>query len=289
MSRTRAPLSVVIPTIGRIDRLATCLQSIAACDPLPGEVVVVDQSGGPAVSELIGGFADLRARVVASDRRNIAAGANLGLRSSRNDLVLVTHDDCRVADSWVAAGWAHLAARPEAIVTGRVKPAGDPLAVPSTKDDPQPHDYTGETHCYALYANNMGASRSAVLDFGGFDERFDKAAEDNDLCYRWLRAGRSLHYEPDLVVWHDDWRTPAQLKQLYAEYARAQGAFYAKHIRRGDRYLLRQVAGDLQAWLRSIMPASPTARTRWTDPRRAVVPWLLVGFAEGWRRFATEP
>jgi GT2 family glycosyltransferase len=269
------PVSVVIPTVGRVDLLARCLESIAACDPLPGEVVVVDQSGDSGVSELVDRFGNLGAGVVTSDRRNIALGTNLGLRSARHDFVLVTHDDCRVARSWVGVGYAHLAASPEAIITGRVVAGGDPHAVPSTKDDPEPRDFTGESAWYVLFANNMGFSRSAVLDFGGFDERFESAAEDNDLCYRGLRAGRTLRYEPDLVVWHEDWRTPDELKRVYAGYARAQGLFYAKHLWQGDPHLLREFAGDLIAGVR--------------EPRRPILPWLPIGLVEGWWRFSKRP
>jgi GT2 family glycosyltransferase len=181
-----------------------------------------------------------------------------------------------------------MAPNPEAIITGRVLPGGDPRAVPSTKDDPEPYDYTGESHCYVLYPNNMALSRSAVLNFGGFDERVH-GAEDNDFCYRWLRAGRSLRYEPDLIVWHDDWRTHAELERLYKAYARAQGLFYAKHIRQGDLPLLGVLAGDLTAGLRCLATAPLTGRPRWADPGRANVPWMLVGLVEGWRRFPTRP
>jgi GT2 family glycosyltransferase len=289
MSHPAAPLSVVVPTIGRVDQLARCLESIAACDPLPSEVVVVDQSGGLGVSELVDDFGGLEARVVTSDRRNLAVGTNVGLRSARHDFVLVTHDDCRVAPSWVRVGLAHMTTWPEAVITGRVLPGGDPRAVPSTKDDPEPHDYTGERHCYALYANNMGLRRSAALHFGGFDEHFEWPAEDNDFCYRWLRAGRTLRYEPDLVVWHDEWRTHDELERVYKAYAHAQGVFYAKHIRRGDLLLLRDVAGELAAGVRGAVSAPFTRRPRWTDHRRAVMPWLLVGFVEGWWRLARPP
>ena len=77
--------------------------------------------------------------------------------------------------------------------------------------------------------------RGAVLE-GGFDELFGpaEAAEDNEFCYRWLRSGGSLRYEPSLVVWHHDWRSPRELERLYVRYARGQGFFYAKHLRRGD-------------------------------------------------------
>ena len=112
--------------------------------------------------------------------------------------------------------------------------------VPSTKSDPEPHDYTGQLMSGVLYPANMVASRAALRAIGGFDERASLrlAAEDNDLCYRWIVSGREFRYEPALVVWHHDWRTPEQLLRTHVVYATAQGAFYAKHLHAGDRHVL---------------------------------------------------
>jgi glycosyltransferase involved in cell wall biosynthesis len=44
------PLSVVIPTIGRADQLARTLRSLQACSDPAEEIVVVDQSDGPAIA-----------------------------------------------------------------------------------------------------------------------------------------------------------------------------------------------------------------------------------------------
>ena len=84
--------------------------------------------------------------------------------------MLVTDDDCTVAPDWVGRGWVHMSKDPEQIVTGRVLPAGDPSAVPSLIDDPEPRNYTGEIHFGALYTNNCCLNRGAVLAIGGFDE-----------------------------------------------------------------------------------------------------------------------
>ena len=119
------------------------------------------------------------------------------------------------------------------IVTGRVLATGDDSAVPSTIAGLERHDYTGTAHYFVLYTGNMAMNRTEVLAVGGFDEAL-RTAEDNDLCYRWLTSGRRLIYEPSMVVWHNDWRSPEELELVYASYCRGQGAVYAKHISAGD-------------------------------------------------------
>ena len=287
MSVPPHPVSVVVPTVGRAEPLRSCLESLATCTPPAAEIVVVDQSGDPAVRELVDAFASSGARLVRCEGRGVSKGRNLGIREATHETVLVTDDDCTVAEDWVATAVSLMAAEPHGIVTGRVLPVGDPRAVPSSKDDETPRDFTGEIHIGALFPNNMALHRSSVLAEGGFDERFGpaEAAEDNEFCYRWLRAGRSLRYEPSLVVWHHDWRSPRELERLYVAYARGQGFFYAKHLRRGDVRMLRLIARDLYWGARGVAAAGLKRRARWTDPRRGILRGLPVGLWRGWRAY----
>ena len=281
-----AEVSIVVPTIGRIEMLDACLRSLLACGPRASDVIVVDQSERDDVADLVartGG--DVRR--LRSTGRGISRAMNEGLEAARCDRVLVTHDDCVVATDWVGRGTAHLDDRPELIVTGRVEPGdgGDPRLVPSVKTDQSPHDFTGERTCGALYPNNMAVWRRPVLDFGGFDERL-WFAEDNDLSYRWLLDGRALRYEPDMVVWHRDWRTREQLTGVYVEYWRSQGVFYAKHLLRRDRAMVGFLAGDAHQAAR-YGAARLLGRARpWSDDRSGIWRGLPVGLLAGVRRFA---
>jgi GT2 family glycosyltransferase len=280
---TDVPVSVIVPTVGRAGLLERCLESVLACDPLPAEILVVDQSGGTHVERL---SSELGAPVrrVACDGTGTARSMNTGLAAAGHDTILVTHDDCVVEPDWVGRGWAHAQAYPAAIVTGRVLPPEGAGYVPSTKTDTEPEDYTGRILSGVLYPANMVADRRRLQEIGGFDERPSLiVAEDNDLCYRWLRDGRPLRYEPDLVVWHHDWRTPEELVRTHIAYARAQGGFYAKHLRDGDRQILRLLRWDLSHGVRALARGALRRRPRWEDPYREMVLWLLVGLVVGWR------
>ena len=92
---------------------------------------------------------------------------------------------------------ARAPADPATIFTGAVSWWATSGAAPSTKND-DPEDYTGRRRWKVLYPDNM-VSRRGPSRRGAFDERFQHAAEDNDLCYRWLTPGRRLDYRPALV------------------------------------------------------------------------------------------
>jgi GT2 family glycosyltransferase len=279
------PASVVIPTIGRAEQLRACLESLLKGDAHAAEILVVDQSRERDIGRVVGGFGSIGARAIPCQTRGIGRGMNLGLHEAQHEIVLVTHDDCTVAPSWVSSAWKLMATDSRKLVTGRVVPGGDPRAVPSVKDDLAPHDYTGEIVCGAIWPNNMALNRSMVLELGGFDERFDTAAEDNDLCYRWVRAGHRLHYEPALVVWHHDVRSHAELERVYVNYWRGQGRFYAKHLRRGDLTMLRFMLGDVKRGMRGMAARVLRGRPRWSDQRRGILRGLPSGLREGWRLF----
>jgi GT2 family glycosyltransferase len=279
----REQVSVVIPTIGRVALLRECLDSLAACRPGPAEVVVVDQSGGPDVADLVLGYGQLPARVVESEVRGVAAARNAGLGAAAHDLVLMTDDDCTVAPDWIRVSTGLADGDPRVIVTGRVLATGDDSAVPSTIADLERRDYTGTAHYFALYTGNMALNRTEVLAVGGFDEAL-RTAEDNDLCYRWLRSGRRLIYEPSMVVWHHDWRSPEELDLVYASYCRGQGAVYAKHISAGDLrmlyFLLREVYWSARVWAWKLI-GRPRPHT---TTRRGALRALAAGFTEYLRR-----
>jgi GT2 family glycosyltransferase len=275
-------VTVVLPTIGRPALIRRCLETLAVCDPRADEIVVVDSSDDGAVEEVVADFAQLGARVVRCDRPGLGTAFNVGLAEARHEIVLLTNDDCSVDLAWVGRGAAHLAGAQGVIVTGRVRPDGDPLVVPSIIDDPEQHEYAG-CPAFVLYTQSMAVRRTEVLEFGGFDGRIRPSAEDNDLSYRWLRAGRTIRYQPDFVVWHHDWRTREQLERLYVSYGVGQGMVYGKHLRKGDLAIARYVLRDAYAVCRGIAARILRGRPAHPDWRLGLLRGLPVGVVRGWR------
>ena len=278
----RVDVSVVVPTIGRARLLRQLLATLVACDPAPAEILVVDQSRDGVCQAVVFEYEAFGASFVSCDGSGAARARNVGFQRASHEIVLCTDDDCTVAPDWVGRAVACMISRPEGMVTGRVLPAGDAQRVPSTQQQAEPHEYQGEGAFDVLYSGNMAASRSRVLTLGGFDERLSPA-DDNDLCYRWLRAGQQLRYESSMVVWHHDWRTTYALDRLAVDYARGQGAFYGKHVRRGDMRMLAFAARDLSAGLRGTVASWARGRPDGFDWRRGVLRGLPAGFVRGLR------
>jgi GT2 family glycosyltransferase len=279
---TTAPVSIILPTIGRPELVRRCLESLSACLPRAEEILVVDSSPDDDVERVASEFSASGVRALRVDRLGLGHAFNEGLAEARHEIVLLTNDDCTVHDSWVGVGLSHMTKARGALVTGRVLPHGDPDAVPSTIDSDVRCEYRGRP-AFVLYTQCMAVERTPLLAFGGFDGRIAPSAEDNDLSYRWLRAGRRIRYEPDFLVWHHDWRTREQLRRLYVSYGVGQGMVYGKHLRTGDVRIGRFVLRDLYAGARGIVARTIRGSSPTVDWRPGLLRGLPLGIVRGWR------
>ena len=277
-------VSVVIPTVGR-PLLRECVESLVASAAWPAELVVVDQSRS---TEIAGHLDELRHRGLHTTHlpmggTGIAAAMNHGLRRVRTSLVAVTHDDCRVDEHWLQRLRDRISPDGPVVVTGRVVPeAGH--EVPSVITSTTPATYTRPpVDTDVLFPANMLFPASVWDAVGPMDEDplLARAAEDNEWAYRVLRAGIPIVYEPRAVVVHLAWRGEAELADVLWTYARAQGAFYGKYVRRADLHLARRAALDLGRALWWLMRGSVLRDRTLARRGRAGTVGLVQGFLSG--------
>lgn len=243
-----ADVSVVIPTLGR-ELLQGCLQSIGAGSAWPAELIVVDQGGSPVVATWMEQLSHrgLNVTHIRSNQSGISSATNRGLERVRTPFVAMTHDDCRVRPDWLERLGARVKEIGDAIVTGRVEPEGEGLVL-TVVTLPEPVVYTRPLiDRDVLFPPNMAFPTRLLDRIGYFDEHpsLRLAGEDNEWAYRALRAGVPIVYDPDIVVAHLAWQDPRHLSALYRRYARGQGSFYGKYLRRADRFILRRALRDL--------------------------------------------
>lgn len=277
-------VTVAIPTLGR-PLLRDCLTSIAEADVWPALLLVVDQGRSQAVGEWLADLRDagMDAVHLPSDETGIASATNHALEQVRTRFVAVTHDDCRVHRTWVAAIAERLPGLGDAILTGRVEPHGGGV-VPTvvTATEPTVHR-APRVDGDDLFPPNMAFPVSLLERIGPLDEHpsLRSAGEDNDWAYRALRAGVPIVYDPAVVVAHVAWQPESALPAIYRRYARGQGAFYGKHLRHGDLFIARRVARDLARapWLlaRGLVSRNTNLLAMASGELRGLLPGILAG------------
>jgi glycosyltransferase involved in cell wall biosynthesis len=197
-----ATVSVVIPTAGRPDVLARCLDALARQTLAPHETIVVDDRGGASVPDGV--------VLVRGAGAGAGAARNLGAARATGDLVLFMDDDLLAASDLVARHAAAHAAQPGGVVIGRAapRPVEGNLVSRGARDWWEDHYVATEAAIAPTFADmlsgNMSIARSAFEDLGGFDERFGRLRrEDWEFGVRVLGAGMGIRYEPRAVADHE--------------------------------------------------------------------------------------
>jgi GT2 family glycosyltransferase len=227
--------------------LREVLISIARGSRWPSHLIIVDQSDGDDVANQVDHLARAGLQIdhVRAPRRGVAAGRNRGIERVRTRWFVIDDDDQRVTADWLQRMRARLEAHPRAVVTGMVAPESPRVPSSTTEEAAAVHVRPLFTRD-PLFAGNMGTSTDVIDRVGLFDERDPlEGAEDNDWGYRAMRLGVPIVYAPEVKVLHLDWRDDAGIEETYRRYARAQGAFYGKHLRHGDPFIALRAGREL--------------------------------------------
>jgi GT2 family glycosyltransferase len=278
-------ISLIIPTLGR-SILGECLYWVVSGSVWPEELIVVDQgvSDQPAAWIKMLNAIGLKTHHIPSLQSGRAAGVNRGLEIVHSRFAIVTDDDCFIDHYWVENMAKHLNKHPEAIITGRVEPAGegevDFCVVTST--DAEVH-HRPHVKIQPLIGGNMGVSMENISKIGLYDEHPTLwAAEDNDWGYRALKKGIPIRYEPDTLVYHYGWRSSKQRADRYREYSRSQGGFYGKYLRKRDLFIFLQASRDLVRgpwrWLRGRILHNQDMIDRGKGDTLELLPGIISGF-----------
>jgi histidinol-phosphate phosphatase family protein len=190
---------VVVPTIGRasLGRLLAALASSSG--PLPGRILLV--ADGAENAERFVGAAPrtlvTRLELLRRPGFGPAAARNVGWRASRADWVAFLDDDVVPDPDWLERLQDDLRGLPQEVAgsQGRVR-----VPLPSHRRPTEWERTVKGLETAAWITADLAFRRSALMDVGGFDERFPRAfREDADLalrlqraCYRLVRGRRRV-------------------------------------------------------------------------------------------------
>ncbi len=237
----RLPLSIVIPTKDRADKLDRCLDALGQVVTEQDEVLVVDSASRDDETRRSAerhGVGYLRA-----DRPGTSRARNVGWRAARHDHVAFIDDDVLVTSEWPDAIAAAFTDPEVAFVAGRIElPPDHDETNPALSlfTDPDPHVVDKGTRGLLGISANTAVRRDALRSINGFDTRLGPATwfgggEDNDFFDRLVRAGFVGRYEPCACVWHVQWRSGSAYLSVQWSYGKGMGARFAKALLRDRR------------------------------------------------------
>jgi GT2 family glycosyltransferase len=215
MNDSRPTVSVVIPNWNGREWLPGCLQAIGAQSLPAAEVIVVDNGSQDGSTAYLHDEHPAVRTIELGENTGFARAANEGIRVASGELVALVNADALLSADWLERMVSTLAADPGvASVASKILWLGDRSHVYDAGDvlrrdgvceqrgrfglddaaSDQPGEVFGACAAAALYR------RDAVLELGGFDERYFAYLEDVDLALRLALAGWRCRYEPAVAL-----------------------------------------------------------------------------------------
>lgn len=181
--------------------LKQCLKALRqqTFDPNEYEVIVVSDGPDPQTQSLLKNLQAINGRLkffALPEKKGPAAARNYGWLSAAGKIIAFTDDDCIPDNNWLSVIAANIDPnRPEAL-TGRV-------IVPIAG---KPTDYERNTaglETADFVTANCACTRLALIETGGFDERFSMAwREDSDLEFKFITHNIQIKRVTDSVIVH---------------------------------------------------------------------------------------
>lgn len=235
--------SIIVPTYGRPDRLADCVQSVSALqyerDRL--ELIVVDDGteDGARVEAALRPFEPrLRVQLLRQQHAGPAAARNRGAQAATGDYLAFTDDDCQVEPGWLAAFARQFTGAPRCIAGGETINALTDNIFTTASETLVAYfrDYNRKKGAPFFATNNIALPKEVFAQVEGFDERFPLAAgEDRDFCARCHQQGHEMVFVPGAQVRHYHALSCGRFFRQHFNYGR--GAFFYHKIEaaRGSR------------------------------------------------------
>jgi cellulose synthase/poly-beta-1,6-N-acetylglucosamine synthase-like glycosyltransferase len=207
-------ISILIPSHGRPERLASCLEALARQD-FPREkfeVIVCDDGTSMPLEQQLAPLLQslgsrMSVRIVRQKQSGPAAARNRAASVARGRLLAFTDDDCLPAPDWVSRFASHHTKDPDVLIGGGLR-NGLPGNVWSTAtqlimDCAYSHQMRDQSRMQFFSTSNIAVSAAHFRRLGGFSENYRLAAgEDYDFSARWQQDGRRAAYLPQAVVDH---------------------------------------------------------------------------------------
>lgn len=241
-------ISVVISTINRPNKIASCLNSILDSKYTNFEIIVVDQSNDSKTKNVIEKLTTKKICYYQIRYRGLSKARNFGIQKARGNIIAFTDDDCIAHKSWLETITEAFQENKDAVgVFGKTLPYHPERH--KGQQCPSLFSYPEERliHMPVLHwkfvglGNNMAFDRRVFASVGGFKEwlghgSIGMSADDGEFALRILTKGYKLFCTPKAKIFHNRWLDQEQAVKLYQAYDCGEMACYGYFFFQGYQF-----------------------------------------------------
>jgi GT2 family glycosyltransferase len=220
-------VSVIVCTYNGKRTIRDCLEGIRKIDYPNFEVIVVNDGstdGSETVAEEYG------FRVISIPNGGLSNARNVGMRAAKGEIVAYIDDDAVPDPQWLTYLAATLLSTDHVGVGGpNIPPADDGPVAECVANSPggPVHVLLTDREAEHIPGCNMAFRKAALMAIDGFDAQFRIAGDDVDLCWRLLKRGWTLGFNPAAMVWHHRRNSVKAYWKQQMNYGKAEG--YLEH------------------------------------------------------------
>jgi len=195
-------VSVVVCTHNGQRTLDECLARVTDLSYPDYEVIVVNDGSSRACAEIARRHGT---KLIETEHRGLGHARNKGIEAAGGEIVAFLDDDAYPDSDWLHYIAAQLRGDGHAGVGGpNIPPEDDGFIAECVAAAPGGpiHVLVSDREAEHVPGCNMAFRKDVLEAVGNFDERFEAAGDDVDLCWRLQKADRTLGFSAGAVVMH---------------------------------------------------------------------------------------
>jgi cellulose synthase/poly-beta-1,6-N-acetylglucosamine synthase-like glycosyltransferase len=231
--KRKTELSVIVPAYNAEKTIGKTIKSLLGQNYPRSkyEIIIVDDGSTDGTVDIVRKFKGVK--LILQKHAGPAVARNRGVRNSSGDILLFTDSDCIAGKNWIRNIVKPFENEDIVGVSGTYRTANDKSIISRFVGYEIEARHNGMARQNSIdFVGTFSAAyrKKAFLDFGGFDENFQRASgEDTDLSFKISKSGGLIVFAPNAYVYHHHPETLLSMlkKKFWMGYWRVP--LYKKH------------------------------------------------------------
>lgn len=224
-------VSVVVCSYNGAKTLRKCLEALQRINYPNYEIILVDDGSKDETQIIASEFPNIKN--IFQYNQGLSSARNTGYKNSTGEIIAYTDSDCEPDEDWlyfivktlintnyIGVGGPNLSPTPSSNVNA---------AITVSKGTPT-HVLINDTEAEHIPGCNMAYWKYGLENINGFDETFRTAGDDVDLCWRFIKSGYKIGFNPSAIVWHHRRHNINLYLKQQRGYGEAEALLRLKHM-----------------------------------------------------------